>query len=72
MESAPEKFNNLLNGAWRYKFCFCMPIRGVYRSGLLKLLDKFIHSLFVDILDNQVSNQRIDIIVDECRIAGID
>lgn len=49
-----------------------MAVWSIYRGCFLKLLDIFIHSPFVDVLDNKVSNQRIDIVVDQRRIAGID
>ena len=72
MESAPEEFNNLFDGAGRHILRFRMAVWSIYRGCFLKLLDIFIHSPFVDVLDNKVSNQRIDIVVDQRRIAGID
>ena len=72
MESAPEEFNNLFDGAGRHILRFRMAVWSIYRGCFLKLLDIFIHSPFVDVLDNKVSNQRIDIVIDQCRIAGVD
>ena len=72
VESAPEELDNLFDGAGRHILRFRMAVWSIYRGCFLKLLDIFIHSPFVDVLDNKVSNQRIDIVIDQCRIAGVD
>ena len=44
-----------------------------YLQGLFSGAAGYIYpQSFVDVLDNKVSNQRIDIVVDQRRIAGID